>query len=146
MSSTLAVAPASVRSGVPVWIVWAVRVTCVLHLLGVLAQAVLAGLFVTGDVDLLKAHEMNAHVTTGLLVLQLVAVVVLWRRGRGKVWPVWASVALLVLLEAQVGLGYARDLVGHFPLGMMVFGGAAAMTAWAWLGRMERGGAGASHG
>ncbi|MEV4806321.1 hypothetical protein AB0K18_40535 [Nonomuraea sp. NPDC049421] len=76
----------------PGWIVWSLRVTATGHLAGVLVQAALAGLFVTGDVDLLAWHRDNAGYTHALLYAQVVAAVLLWRPGRGPGWPVpaWA--------------------------------------------------------
>lgn len=114
------------------WIVWSLRVTATGHLAGVLVQAALAGLFVTGDVDLLAWHRDNAGYTHALLYLQLVAAVLLWRPGRGPGWPALAGVGLVVLETAQVGLGQARIIAGHFPLGVAIFGLSAVFTAWTW--------------
>ncbi|UBU15981.1 hypothetical protein [Nonomuraea gerenzanensis] len=116
------------------WIVWSLRVTATGHLAGVLAQAALAGLFVTGDVDLLTWHRNNGGVTHSLLYLQLVASVLLWRPGGGAWWPAVAGVGLVLLETVQVVLGQNRVIAGHFPLGMAIFGLSAVFTAWAWLG------------
>ncbi|MGR6922219.1 hypothetical protein ACU635_48895 [[Actinomadura] parvosata] len=115
------------------WIVWSLRVTATAHLAGVLAQAVLAGLFVTGDVDLLAWHRDNGGFTHALLYLQLLAAVLLWRPGRGAGWPALASVGLVVVETVQVALGQWRVLGGHFPLGMAIFGLSAVFTTWTWL-------------
>ncbi|MFI1972054.1 hypothetical protein [Streptomyces cinnamoneus] len=48
----------------------ALRVVAVLVLLDTLAQAALAGLFVTGDLDLLTWHAANAGVLSALTVVQ----------------------------------------------------------------------------
>ena len=116
----------------PGWIVWSLRVLATAHLTGVLAQAVLAGLFVTGDVDLLTWHRDNAGVTHSLLYLQLVAAVLLWRPGRGPLWPALASLGIVAAETVQVVLGQSRLVAPHFPLGMAVFGLSAAFTAWTW--------------
>ncbi|SDQ66111.1 hypothetical protein [Thermostaphylospora chromogena] len=125
------------RSPVAGWIVWSVRGTVTAHLVSVLAQAVLAGLFVTGDVDLLRMHSMNAGVASTLVTLQFVAAILLWRPGRGAVWPLWASLVLVMLEGIQHTTGFSRDLGLHFPLGMLIFGFSSAMAVWAW-GRIER--------
>lgn len=39
-----------------------------------------------------------------------------------------ASAVLVALVSVQQGLGEARVLAGHMPLGMTVFGGATALT------------------
>ncbi|MEE4420554.1 hypothetical protein [Streptomyces bugieae] len=60
-------------------------------LLGTLAQAALAGLFVTGDVELLAWHDANAQVLAALaLVLVLAAVLIRWR-VQGPRWPIAAT-------------------------------------------------------
>lgn len=115
------------------WIVWSLRLTATFHLVGVLAQAALAGLFVTGDVDLLAWHRDNAGYTHSMLYAQLVAAVLLWRPGRGAWWPAAASLGLVVVETVQVALGQWRVLEGHFPLGMAIFGLSAVFTVWTWL-------------
>ncbi|MFC5823896.1 hypothetical protein [Nonomuraea insulae] len=116
----------------PAWIVWSLRALATAHLAGVLAQAALAGLFVTGDVDLLIWHRDNAGVTHVLLYLQLVAAILLWRPGRGAWWPAAASLGLVALETAQVGFGQSRALGLHFPLGMAIFGLSAVFAVWTW--------------
>ncbi|WP_440066570.1 hypothetical protein [Streptosporangium sp. OZ121] len=117
---------------VPAWIVWSLRVTATLHLVTVLGQAVIAGMFVTGKVDLLAHHNLGAMVTTALVGLQLIAAITLWRPGRGPLWPLGVSVLQLVLVNAQIVLGQERMVAAHIPLAMVVFGLAVWMTAWTW--------------
>ncbi|MEU6999733.1 hypothetical protein [Nonomuraea sp. NPDC046570] len=119
----------------PGWIVWSLRGTATLHLAGVLGQAVLAGLFVTGDVDMLAWHRNNGGFTHVMLYLQLVAAILLWRPGRGPLWPAVASAALVVAETVQIVLGQERVIALHFPLGMAVFGCSAVLTGWFWGGR-----------
>ncbi|MFF0772983.1 hypothetical protein ACFYUK_29120 [Nonomuraea wenchangensis] len=126
-------------SRIPSWILWPLRGLATAHLAGVLAQAALAGLFVTGDVDLLAWHRDNAGVTHGLLYLQLLAAVLLWRPGRGPLWPALASLGIVVAETVQVALGQWRVIALHFPLGMAVFGLSAVFTVWTW--RFGRGSA-----
>ncbi|WP_235029879.1 hypothetical protein [Nonomuraea solani] len=114
------------------WIVWSLRVTATAHLAGVLGQAALAGLFVTGDVDLLAWHRDNAGVTHSMLYLQLVAAILLWRPGRGPLWPALVSLGLVVVETVQVALGQWRVIELHFPLGMTIFGLSAVFTVWTW--------------
>ncbi|WP_285704927.1 hypothetical protein [Microtetraspora sp. NBRC 16547] len=130
------------RTRPPGWIVWWLRIATTAHLAGVLGQAVLAGLFVTGNVDMLVQHRDNAGLTHTMLYLQLVAAILLWRPGRGPSWPAWASAALVALETVQVMLGLNRVLAGHFPLGVTIFGVSAVMAAWTWWGlRARRGSA-----
>lgn len=113
------------------WPVRLLRATAVLVLLDTLAQAALAGLFVTGDLDLLAWHAANAGALSALTVVETLAALVMWRRLRAPGWPVAASAALVVLVSVQRGLGEARVLAGHIPLGMAIFGCATALACWA---------------
>ncbi|WP_424887198.1 hypothetical protein [Streptomyces sp. XH2] len=111
------------------------RVVAVLVLLDTLAQAALAGLFVTGDLGLLAWHAANAGVLSALTVVQTAVALVVRRAARGPLWPAVASGVLVVLVSAQQGLGEARLLAGHMPLGMAVFGCATALVYWAFTHR-----------
>ncbi|MEV0411699.1 hypothetical protein AB0I68_13090 [Streptomyces sp. NPDC050448] len=111
------------------------RATAVLVLLDTLAQAALAGLFVTGDLDLLAWHSANAGILAALTLLQAGAAAAVWRRLGGPAWPLAASIALAALVGAQQALGEARVLAAHMPLGMAIFGCAAAMVCWAFTYR-----------
>ncbi|MEU3354260.1 hypothetical protein [Streptomyces sp. NPDC037389] len=111
------------------------RVVAVAVLLDTLVQAALAGLFVTGDLDLLAWHAANASVLGALTVAETVAALVVWRRLRAPGWPAAASAALVALVGVQQGLGEARLLAGHMPLGMAVFGCATALACWAFSDR-----------
>ncbi|MEU8616248.1 hypothetical protein [Streptomyces sp. NPDC048623] len=109
----------------------ALRVLTALFLLDTLLQAALAGLFVTGDVALLTWHAANAQLLGGLSVLACAAAVLAWRAARTSGWAALAAVALMALVNVQHGLGESRQLGGHIPLGMTIFGLAAALTFWA---------------
>ncbi|MFF4427431.1 hypothetical protein ACFY04_43160 [Streptomyces sp. NPDC001549] len=111
------------------------RATTLLVLLDTLLQAALAGMFVTGNLDLLAWHAANAEVLIALTFIQAVAALLVWRLGRGPAWPTAAGALLVVLVAAQQGLGEARILAGHMPLGMAVFGCATALTCWAFAYR-----------
>ncbi|MER7466776.1 hypothetical protein [Streptomyces sp. NPDC097981] len=114
------------------WPLRLMRTATTLVLLDTLAQAALAGLFVTGDLDLLTWHSANADVLTALTLLLTAAAVLVWRRPGGPAWPAAASAALAVLVGAQQGLGEARVLAAHMPLGMAIFGLATALMCWSW--------------
>ncbi|MFF3438617.1 hypothetical protein [Streptosporangium sp. NPDC002721] len=119
---------------VPAWIVWSLRATATLHLVTVLGQAVIAGMFVTGEVDLLAHHNLGATVTAVLVGLQLIAAITLWRPGRGPLWPLGVSLLQAALVNAQIVLGQERLVAPHIPLAMVIFGLAVSMTAWTWRG------------
>jgi hypothetical protein len=77
-----------------------------LFLLAVLVQAGLAGLFVTGDVNMLKIHGINAGVVAAAVVVWIISAVLLWRPVHGPAWPIAAGVAALTAVLGQLALGY----------------------------------------
>ncbi|MEU0402130.1 hypothetical protein ABZ318_18205 [Streptomyces sp. NPDC006197] len=101
-----------------------------LLLLDTLFQAALAGLFVTGDVALLAWHATNAILLSVLAVLVCVAAVVVWRAARRSGWPALLGVVLVAAVGVQNGLGESRELGGHIPLGMTIFGIAVVLAYW----------------
>ncbi|MFF4156519.1 hypothetical protein [Streptomyces sp. NPDC001678] len=114
-----------------VWPMRVLRAVAVAVLLDTLVQAALAGLFVTGDLELLTWHAANASVLGALTVAETVAALVVWRRRAAPGWLAVASAVLVALVSVQQGLGEARVLAGHIPLGMGVFGCATALACWA---------------
>jgi len=106
------------------------RVVAVLHSLAFLAQPVFAGGYLMGDVDSLTLHDINAFVITGLDVVQLVSAIVYFWGGRGRAWPIWASLAVALAVEVQVGMGYERLLVVHLPLGVALTVAQILTTVW----------------
>jgi hypothetical protein len=121
------------------WPIVVIRVLAVVVLLQVLIQAALAGGFVTGDVGLLGLHSANAlllALTSGAL---LPATVLLVRPGRGPWWPIVVSLTLFSTVVFQIGLGFARLVGLHIPLGVAVMGLTAALTWWAFSYRPARG-------
>ncbi|OLT38298.1 hypothetical protein BJF79_27380 [Actinomadura sp. CNU-125] len=119
-------------------IIWTLRLSAAGHLAGVLMQAVLAGLFATGDVDMLAWHANNAVLTPALLTVQWGAAVLLWRPGRGPGWPALASTALIAAETVQIGLGTDRSIAMHIPLGTLLFGASALVTVWVWRTPLPR--------
>ncbi|MFF0158160.1 hypothetical protein ACFYRY_11610 [Streptomyces sp. NPDC005263] len=108
--------------------------TCVLLLL-TLAQPVLAGLFITGDTDLLDVHAFNATLISIMSWLTVGAAVTLWRPGGGPAWPIGLTLLIASLVEAQGGFGYARQLSLHIPLGVALVAGLTAQTYWVFAHR-----------
>lgn len=92
--------------------------------LGVLAQALTAGFFISGSADTRMLHVTVAAV---LPYLAIVPTVSAWRRkGAGVVttgFAVWATL-LMVILWAQEALGHMPfpvTTVIHVPLGVLLF-------------------------
>jgi hypothetical protein len=106
------------------------RVVAVLHSLAFLAQPVFAGAYLMGDVDSLALHDINAFVVTALDVIQLACAVVYFWAGRGRAWPIWASLAIALAVEVQVGMGFERLLMVHLPLGVSLAVGQVLLAVW----------------
>ena len=113
------------------WPIIVIRILAVVVLLQVLTQAALAGGFITGDVGLLGLHTANAILLVLTSAALLPATLVLVRPGRGPWWPIVVSVALLSAIVFQIGLGFARLVGLHIPVGMSIMGLIAAFTWWA---------------
>jgi hypothetical protein len=106
------------------------RVVAVLHSLTFLGQPVFACGYLMGDVDSLTLHDINAFVIAGLDVVQLICAIVYFWGGRGRAGPIWASLAVALVVEVQVGMGYERLLVVHLPLGVALTVVQILITVW----------------
>ncbi|MFI9327122.1 hypothetical protein ACIGZJ_06170 [Kitasatospora sp. NPDC052868] len=126
MSSPPAVATA------PRWPLILLRTTATsLALLAVL-QAMLAGSFLNGNYESLKAHEGTAMTLATVVLAQLaVAVPVRWV-GRGPLWPLWGSALLAVAVTMQIVFGYERLLGLHVTLGVLLVSGILFGLVGAW--------------
>ncbi|GAB1511474.1 hypothetical protein [Actinophytocola sp. KF-1] len=110
---------------------WVLRVAVTVHLVLVLAQPVLAGLFLTGNVDAIEVHSaVGGLVATASLVLIAAAVAYVVRRGRLWVLPV--MVVLFLAVGGQVALGATRVLGAHVPLGVAIAVASALLAVWVW--------------
>ncbi|HEY0450341.1 hypothetical protein [Actinophytocola sp.] len=115
------------------------RVLAVLHALSVLAQPTFAGLYLSGDVDALGLHSLNSNLVAVLGLCQLVAAIVFGWRGRGRWWPLYASIAVLLAETLQTELGYVRMIAIHVPLGVSVVAGQILLTVWLFRADAARG-------
>lgn len=118
--------------------VWFLRVAGVLFALAVLGQAVLAGMFVTGDVGMLTIHGFNAIVVVVAALLYAVAGIVLARKDRAARRLITLGAVMFLLAFVQIALGGSRVLAVHIPLGVALFAGAAQMVSRAFAYGKER--------
>ncbi len=101
----------------------------------VLLQAMLAGMFISGEeIDAKDVHEMVANLMVLVIVVQLVLGFLVRDWSRFGLW-LWVLV-LLVLVSVQTGLGYlGRDdslpVAIHVPLGVFIFGFALLISVMA---------------
>lgn len=106
------------------------RIMAVLHALSVLVQPVLAGSYLSGDVDALAVHSINANVASGFGVFQLIAAIVFVWKGRGRQWAIWTSLGIALAEEVQIGLGFEGLLAAHIPLGVSIVSLQILLTVW----------------
>lgn len=112
---------------------WLLRGTVTAHLIAVVCQPVLAGLFLTGDVAAIEMHATVADVV-GFLTLGTIAVAIGYvTGGRGRIWVLPVAVVLFLAEGLQIFLGYARMLQFHIPLGVTIVVAAVLLAIWAWL-------------
>lgn len=110
---------------------WSLRLATTVHLVMVLVQPVLAGLFLTGDVDAIQVHGVVGSVlaTVSLVLIGLTLVYVL---RRGRLWVLPVVTVLFLAVGMQIGLGYARTLAVHVPLGVAITTASALLAVWVW--------------
>jgi hypothetical protein len=107
-----------------------VRIVAVLHSLCAIVQPMLAGVYLSGEVDAIDIHALNGHVVSGLGVIQLVAAIVFVWRGRGRAWPLHASIAIVVAEQVQTGVGFEGLVAIHLPLGVSIVAMQILLTVW----------------
>jgi hypothetical protein len=111
------------------------RAVVTVHALAVFAQPVLAGQFLAGNLDMLGVHSGVAVLIELLGLVQIPFAVLLWRPGRGPLWPTGVSVLLFFAEGMQAGFGYARMLALHVPLGVAIVGAMLLLLVWVWRPR-----------
>lgn len=110
---------------------WSLRIAATFHLVLVLAQPVLAGLFLTGNVDAITVHSTVANVLA-VVELMLIGIAVAYVVARGRLWVLPAAVVLLVAVGLQMAVGYSRALQFHIPLGVAIVTAAVLLAIWVW--------------
>ncbi len=102
------------------------------HALAVLAQPVLAGLFLTGDIDAIGVHGVVGSLLAlvGMVAIAVVLAYVLG--GRGRLWVLPVAVLLFLADAFQIAAGYERQLELHIPLGVAIVVISVLLAAWAW--------------
>jgi hypothetical protein len=111
---------------------WPLRAALAAHLLAVLAQPVLAGLFLTGDVDAIDWHAANGVALAVIALLVVAAALGHALAGRGGWWVLGAAVLLFLADGFQIEAGFERTLEIHIPLGVTIVVSSVLLAAWSW--------------
>jgi hypothetical protein len=97
----------------------------------VLAQPVLAGLFLTGDVDAITVHA-TVGMSLAAVSLVLIGVTLVYVLRRGRLWVLPVVIALFLVVGLQIGLGFSRSLELHVPLGVAIATASGLLAVWVW--------------
>jgi hypothetical protein len=106
------------------------RVVLVIHLLAVLTQGTLAGMFLSGSGMALSWHAMTARALVGLCLIQIALTVLLRVRGACPTWLPVAAIAVLLAEVLETYSGYRGILAVHVPLALGIFGGIMRQLFW----------------
>ncbi|MEU6860724.1 hypothetical protein AB0B28_17845 [Glycomyces sp. NPDC046736] len=116
---------------------WVLRGLVTAHLVAGFAQPVFAGVYLSGDFDGLAWHVIGADLVSYIGLAQIAVAAAVWIRVR-RAWPFWASLALTLGATAQYLAGMEGALWLHFPLGVSLVAGIAAVFAAAWARPLPR--------
>lgn len=98
--------------------------------LGLVAlQAVSAGLVMSGSGPAIILHARGALALALGAIVQAIAAVVLWARGRLPGWVARAGIVLFVLVAVEIAVGHTKRYWLHVPIAVAVFGGLLQQTS-----------------
>jgi hypothetical protein len=111
---------------------WVLQTVVTAFVPAVLAQPVLAGLYLTGDVDAMGVHGLVGSLLALGAMAVVAAALAYVLGGRGRVWVLPVSVLLFLAVGLQIGYGYARELELHVPLGVLIVTASVLLVGWVW--------------
>jgi hypothetical protein len=111
---------------------WSLRLVITVHLVAVLAQPVLAGLYLTGDVDAIGVHSLVGSLLALVAMIVIAATLAYVIGGRGRLWVLPVGLVLFLADGMQIGFGYANELALHIPLGVAIVTASVLLAAWVW--------------
>jgi hypothetical protein len=114
------------------------RALLALHALVAVGQPLLIGAYLDGAFGMLSGHRSDGLLLPVLAVLAAVAGAAYATVGRGRWHPVAACLTIALLEGVQIGMGFARILVVHIPLGILIVVGAVRLAIWSWTARAGR--------
>lgn len=93
-------------------------------------QSILAGAYLSGSLDAMEWHGALGSALAAVTMLQGVACLLFFFPGRGPIWPLLVSILLFFVEGLQIGMGYARTLGLHIPLGVAIIVTIIGMFWW----------------
>ncbi len=118
---------------------WVLRIVLLLHAGLVVAQPILAGYFLSGEVDAMAIHGPIGSAVWLVAMIQFVAAVLYWRPGGGRLWPAIVTLVLFFAEFVQLIFGYLQNFAVHVPLGTAIVTTVVLMTVWSFRGGARRG-------
>jgi hypothetical protein len=109
---------------------WGLRITLLLHAGLLVAQPILAGYFLSGDVDAMNVHGPIGSTVWMVSMIQFAAAVLYWLAGGGRVWPTVVTAVLFFAEFVQLTFGYLQNFAVHVPLGTAIIVTVVWMTVW----------------
>ncbi len=119
--------------------IWLLRIVLTVHVVAVLGQPILAGMFLTGDVDAITAHGTVGSILAAWDLLVIGVAIAYAIAARGRIGVPIATVAMFLLVGFQIGMGYSRELQWHIPLGVAIVTASLLMAFWVWTPTAARG-------
>lgn len=114
---------------------WVLRVGFGIQAALAVSQPVLAGSYLSGNLDAIGVHSAIGGSLPVVGFVALVLAVLHWWPGRGPAWPALVMVVLAVLFVIQANAGYSRTLGLHIPLGVAIVGTTVGFFGWSVFGR-----------
>lgn len=113
------------------------RIITLIHAVMCIAQPITMGQYLGGNLDILTWHGV---VGDGIVFLSLLMIViaVLYAIAGGRVWIAILAPVLFLVEGFQVGMGWARQLGIHVPLGVGVVVLSILLAIIVWLPRASR--------
>jgi hypothetical protein len=118
---------------------WSLRIVLLLHAGLVVAQPILAGYFLSGDVDAMNAHGPIGSTLWMVTMIQFVAALFYWLAGGGRIGPLLLTVVLFFAEFVQLTFGYLQNFAVHVPLGTAIVVTVVWMTVWSFRPAARRG-------
>ncbi|WP_405069169.1 hypothetical protein OG558_05020 [Kribbella sp. NBC_01510] len=106
------------------------RIVLVLHAALIVAQPILAGYFLSGNVDAMNIHGPIGSSVWLVALIQFVVAAIYWLGGGGRSWPTVLTAVLFVAEFVQLVFGYQRNFAVHIPLGTAIVITVVWMTVW----------------
>jgi hypothetical protein len=119
---------------------YVLRLFVTVHLLLALVQPVMAGLFLTGEVDAMdNAHSPIGSTLWLIAMFQVIPALLYWRPGGGRLYPLWFTLGLLFAEFLQLVLGNAQAMAMHITLGVLIITALLMLTFWCYGDRSKQG-------